>query len=117
MPFLTPLITKALMYLVGTALVIGLVLGAYHVWKKAVLAEAAQQQIVEQLTAALEQAAKVAEQNRKLQAVVDQLGRDLRAQKEALDKKLDEIERDIDGAEDRPASDVLKDTVKKLGGK
>lgn len=115
--FLTPLVTKVLMYVIGGALVAGLVLGGYYSWKRMVVAEANQALIIRQLEQALEESRKFAKQLRALQDTAESMAEDVARMNEERARRDREILEAIDGSEDREASDVLKDVVKRLGGK
>lgn len=103
-------------YIVGSLVAVGIVLGAYSMWKRSVIAEANQALIIRQLEEAVAAANKAAEDQKKMREIVDGVVAEVKKQRELDDRRFDEIEGSIDGAEDRPASDVLKNTIKQLKG-
>lgn len=115
--FFTPLVTKVLFYVVGGLVATGVVFGAYYSWKKSVTAEANQALVIRQLEQALKDVQDLNHKMQNLQKKAAEMVEEIQKQEEEREKADRELLDKIDGAEDRPASDVLKNTVKNLGGR
>lgn len=106
---------KIVLYAIGALVFTALVVGAFRAYKREVeIASQAAAQIT-QLQEAVRATKDAADELKKMTEEASQLRAQLIEQQRALQDRNDELEQDIIGpAQDRPSSQVLKDTVRSL---
>lgn len=111
-----PFVAKIVLYVVLALAGTGLVAGGYYAWKKTIERAAQAELVSRQLQQAVEDAQKANDELRAIQTELNKIREELAQQVEDLERNAKAIEDSIDAHEDRESSDVIKDTVKQLGG-
>ena len=114
---LAKLTAQMVIYIVGAALITGVVGVAYYSWKSRIEQQAVNELTIKQFKEAqaeLEAQQKVLDD---IKLAAAQIRWQMQQQNAAVDKLKEDLNQQIDSApDDRPASDVLKNVVKRLGG-
>jgi hypothetical protein len=107
-------------YLIAAAVLVSVLSGGYLAWKRSVQQDAVAQWTMQQLKQIAEDQRRFAEQQREMLETAKELRIEMAQKQKALEDKLGPVEKWIESSEaaksDRPSSQLLKETVRRLGG-
>lgn len=111
-------VNQMVIYIAGFLIVAGLIAGGYWYWKHNVEATAALKFNNEQLEQTVKDKDQLITSMKAIDDAREKAILDLQKQKEAVDAQLKDVEDYLDSDDatkaDRPSSDVLKETIRKL---
>lgn len=96
------------------ASIIVLVFGVYHNWKAKVGLQATEQYRIEQVNQANAEREKAQKSLKVLEQEKENIEKALEEKKTEFEKKINDIQNLINNSKDRPSSEVLKETIRRL---